>query len=182
MPETAQLRLALITLLALLTGASGAFADEETYLMPAAFVAGAFAGSPPDPQVVWLVGDLGEQAADILGHAPNNLRERYWLRNGRSVWILEEVGKEHPFTVGWVIEDQKVIDTKVLVYRETRGWEVRYPFFTRQFEGAGLTAEKQLDSRIDGISGATLSVRAMRRMAELALLLNGQISRKHAAN
>ena len=161
--------------------ASGASVSEETYLSPEAFVAGAFDSAPPNPQVIWLIENLADEATQILGHVPNNLRERYWLKNGRSVWILNEVGKERPFTVGWVIEDQQIIGTQVLIYRETRGWEVRYPFFTQQFKGAGLNSAQKLDQRIDGISGATLSVRAMRRMAELALLLDRHATQKHAA-
>ena len=64
------------------------------------------------------------------------------------------------------------LDHKVLVFRESRGWEVRHPFFTDQFRDAGLTGELALDRNIDGISGATLSVRALSRLARLALYLH----------
>lgn len=159
----------------------GATAAEQQYLSVEAFVNNAFDGQPPNPKSLWVIAELGAQASAILGHPPNNLRERYWRQNNRSVWILEEVGKERLFTVGWVVEGGKIRETKVLTYRETRGWEVRYPFFTQQFEGAELTPKQELNRNIDGISGATLSVRAMRRMAELALLLDRHISREYAA-
>lgn len=174
-------RITALILLLTATLASAGTAQEQTYLQPEAFVSGAFDANTPDPQLLWVVGEIGEQAEKILGHAPNKLRERYWQRGGRSVWILEEIGKERLFTVGWVIEDGEITDAKVLIYRETRGWEVRFPFFTRQFTGASLTEEQQLNQHIDGISGATLSVRAMRRMAELALLLDSHVQQKHAA-
>lgn len=148
---------------------------EQEYYAADTFVNDAFDHATPPANSLWLTGKLGEQAATILGHPPRNLRERYWQRGNRSVWILEEVGKEQPFTVGWVVEDEAITDTKVLVYRETRGWEVRYPAFTRQFNGASLEAGMELDTHIDGISGATLSVRAMQRMGRLALLLHRHV-------
>lgn len=167
-------RLLLFTL-GLLVGPA-ALAGTEVYESPDAFVAAAFEGDPPQPQTIWLVGELGQSAREILGHPPSRLRERYWQRGDRSVWILEEVGKERPITVGWILGAGEVVATEVLVYRESRGWEVRYPSFTRQFDGAALTPDLDLNRGIDGISGATLSVRAMRNMARLALLLQRQVS------
>ena len=155
--------------------------STQTFQTSEEFVSEAFSGQAPEPNTVWLVGALGESAKQILGHPPANLRERYWRRHDRSVWILEEIGKERPITVGWIVEDDRIIATRVLIYRESRGWEVRYPFFTRQFDGAQLADDDQLSRKIDGISGATLSVDAMRRMAELALLLDRHISQQRAA-
>ena len=63
----------------------------------------------------------------------------------------------------------------MLVYRESRGDEVRYPRFTGQFTGAGLNSRQELDRGIDVISGATLSVNALTRLARLALYLDGQV-------
>ena len=58
---------------------------------------------------------------------------------------------------------------RVLVYRESRGGEVRYPSFLKQLVGVALVGEQQLSARVDNIAGATLSVNAMSRMARLAL-------------
>lgn len=99
---------------------------------------------------------------------------RYWGEKHRTAWILEEIGKERPITVGLVIDNGRLETVKVLVFRESRGWEVRYPFFTDQFNGARLTNEHGLDRSIDGISGATLSVRALKKLARLALFLHNQ--------
>ena len=52
------------------------------------------------------------------------------------------------------------------------GWEVRYPFFTDQFNGLQLDEKKQLNKKVDGISGATLSVNALTRLSRLALHLH----------
>ena len=68
---------------------------------------------------------------------------------------------------------------RILEFRESRGWEVRYPFFTEQFAGVNLTPEYQLGKRIDGVTGATLSVRAVKKIAALALYLHSQVLENH---
>jgi hypothetical protein len=55
---------------------------------------------------------------------------------------------------------------------------VRYPFFTDQFDGATLTAKSRLDRNIDGITGATLSVGAVTRIARVALIFDGFIRKQ----
>lgn len=151
-------------------------AGEKTYLDPSAFVASAFEHGVPDQQVLWIKGELRERLGDVLGHAPGFMRVRYWRKNGRSVFILDEIGKEMPITTGFIIQDGALDRVKVLIFRESRGWEVKYPFFSDQFAGASLNRDKGgLDRPIDGISGATLSVRAVRRMAESALVLEKYI-------
>jgi major membrane immunogen (membrane-anchored lipoprotein) len=57
------------------------------------------------------------------------------------------------------------------VYRESRGGEVARSFFTQLFEGIGLKGQSELSSHIDGISGATLSVNSMKKMARQALIM-----------
>lgn len=107
------------------------------------------------------------------------LRQRYWQEGEKTVWILEEIGKEEPITAGFVIDQSKVSQVSVLTYRESRGWEVRYPSFLKQFVNAVLNEDLQLSQSIDGISGATLSVSAMKKMARLALYLD-TLSKKSA--
>jgi len=158
--------------LALLTLALGAVAAGlvrgEVYQEPDAFVAEVF-GSRPAPKVLWLTKDIQTQAAAILGHPPAQLRQRYWSDSHRNVWILEEIGKEELITAGFVVVDGRIDHVRVLVYRESRGQEVRYPSFLKQFKEAKLAQGDRLDREIDGITGATLSVGAMERMARLAL-------------
>ena len=140
-----------------------------TYMSPDAFLAGAFEGKVPEPSLLWMTRDIKPEVSKILGHPYGMLRVRYWREGNRSAWILEEIGKEEPITSGFVIDDGRLSEVKVLIFRESRGWEVRYPFFTDQFRQAGLGAENALDADIDGISGATLSVSAVTRLARLAL-------------
>ena len=147
-------------------------AREEVIEPPASFLAAAFGGRPPAPKLLWLTKPLQERIAAVLGHPLAVLRLRYWDDGRRSAWILEEIGKSEPITAGFVIEDGRLQRVSVLVYRESRGYEIRYPQFRAQFEGAGLDPQGRLDRRIDGISGATLSVDAMIRMARTALVLD----------
>lgn len=147
--------------------------DQE----PSVFVSESFGGHPPKPQVLWLDPTLRDAARAILGHEPAMLRLRYWLADGRSAWVLEEIGKEEPITVGVVIDQGRIERLKVLVYRESRGFEVRHPAFTNQFRGARLQSDGRLDHPIDGITGATLSVSAVSRLARLALYLHARVER-----
>jgi hypothetical protein len=155
--------------LAFLTLALGAaFVRAEVYQEPDAFVAEVF-GRKPAPEVLWLTKPIQAEASAILGHPPAQLRQRYWSDGRKSVWILEEIGKEEPITAGFVVADGRIEHVRVLVYRESRGGEVRQPLFLKQFGDARLAPGNRLDRDIDGIVGATLSVGAMERMARLAL-------------
>lgn len=149
------------------------------YQEPDDFIKQIFNDKPPKADVLWLDKDLKKQVEEILDHQYTGLRIRYWQQSDeshhKSVWILEEIGKEKLITAGIVINNQQIEQVKVLVFRESRGWEVRHDFFTQQFEQAKLKENHQLDKTIDNISGATLSVRAVRKLAQIALLLDQQI-------
>jgi len=155
---------------------------EETYQTSEAFLSEVFDGAVPPPSMLWLTGDLRDRTRAILGHTPATLRTRYWRKDQRTAWILEEIGKEHPITVGLVVQDDHLEIIKVLVYRESRGWEVRHDFFTRQFNQARLREGAQLDRHIDGIAGATLSVNAMRKLARLALSYHRHVTTAAASH
>lgn len=150
-------------------------AVASEYIKPAEFLNDAFTGVVPEPELVWLTGERGDKAAEILEHKPRSLRLRYWRDGSKTAWILEEIGREKPITAGFVIENGQLVSTRVLAFRESRGWEIRHEFFTEQFDGLHLTEELQLSNHIDNITGATLSVSAMRRMAEFALYLDGVV-------
>ena len=134
-----------------------------------------FAGNPPKPQSFWINKQLKPKVAEILQHSPGFLRTRYWKDEHKSVWILNEVGKTKPITVAIVIENKKITVLKVLAFRESRGWEVKHTFFTDQFKQVSLNEDLTLDTSIDGISGATLSVRALVKLAKLALFFDQQL-------
>jgi hypothetical protein len=155
-----------MTLYCAVSAASGVYQEPEDFLSEV------FSGEVPEPAVIWLTGERKDFAKQLLGHSYASMRVRYWRHGQRSAWILEEIGKEQPITVGLVVQQGQLERIKVLVFRESRGWEVRHPFFTDQFKNAGLDGDGNLDRNIDGISGATLSVRALKKLATLALYLD----------
>lgn len=144
------------------------------YEQPDVFVRNAFSGKPPAAKMLWLNAAMQKQVVGILGHPYSALRVRYWGAPGRTVWVLDEIGKDEPITVGAIVNRDKLEMVKVLVFRESRGDEVRHPFFTDQFTGARLSDGRALSKPIDGISGATLSVRALNKLARLALYFHSQ--------
>ncbi len=150
------------------------FINAEIYQSNEDFINEVFAQQAPKPGVIWLKKERKKTVADILQHRPGFLRTRYWADAQQSVWILEETGKTKPITVGVVIENQQIKFVRVLAFRESRGWEVKHSFFTDQFKQLSLTDDGMLSTPIDGISGATLSVNALKKIARIALYLNQQ--------
>ncbi len=161
----------IVFIIVLLTSFTSVYA-RGVYQEPADFVSQAFSGTPPQPKVIWIKDALRQQVEEILDHRYESQRIRYWQENKRSLWILDEVGKTKPITVGIILNQGHIELIKVLEFRESRGWEVRHAFFTNQFIDARLDEKNTLDKTIDGISGATLSVRALTKLARIALLLD----------
>jgi hypothetical protein len=147
----------------------------EEYQSTEDFLHQIFSGTPPKPKVLWLKKDIREKISHILQHKLGFLRTRYWQTAEQSVWIINEVGKTKPITVAVIIKDNKIDLLKVLAFRESRGWEVKHDFFTDQFKQNTLTDKLSLAKPIDGISGATLSVRALTKIAQMALFFNSII-------
>jgi hypothetical protein len=155
------------------------FAYANQYLSVQDFLANNFS-TEPAVEKFWLNKTHQAKAQKILGHRVNTMRLRYWVKDNKSAWIIDEIGKEKPITTGIVISEQggeaKIESVEILAFRESRGWEVRYPFFTEQFFGAMLTDNDSLDRRIDGITGATMSVRSVTKSSEWALYLHSQLN------
>ena len=156
---------------------TNALAGEDVYQSPESFIAESFDGATPAPQILAVDAVTKEKIAKIMGSHYKLSNTTYWQQDGRTAWVLEEIGKFEPITSGFVVgENGKLERVKVLIYRESHGWEVKRKFFTRQFKGAGLKREKKLDKRIDGIAGATLSVNALKRMGALAVMLHETVN------
>ena len=148
-------------------------AQRGIFLTQDDFLKQAFAQVPVS-KTYWLTAEDRPIAEAIVGHSLP-LRIRYFNQGERTAWMLEEIGKELPITLGIVIEQQKIQMLRVMEYREIRGGEVRYEFFVQQFNGTQLSDPNyKLNKNIDGISGATLSVRALTKTARLALFLAQQ--------
>ena len=156
-----------------------ALGSETVYETSDSFLASAFPEAVPAARVLWLQKNLRAEVTKILDQRPG-MRIRYWQDGGRTAWLLDDIGKDKPITAGFVVHNGAIEQVQVLVFRESRGWEVKYPFFTRQFHKARLNDGGELTRNVDGITGATLSVRAMTRMARVALLLDGHVQQLNA--
>ena len=93
----------------------------------------------------------------------------------RIIEDTKEIGKVEYITFGISIKDGEVSTANVLEFKESRGWEIRYPAFTSQYIGARLIKSDKLTKNIDGISGATLSLWAMNKIVKIALMLDEKI-------
>jgi hypothetical protein len=156
---------ALLLLMSLLSLSTSA----EIYLTSQQFVDNTFGVNVAEADTFWITKDIATQSEKILGHSPKQLRIKFWKNGLKRLWILDEIGKEEPITAGVLVESGSLVQVTILAYRESRGGEVRHPGFLKQYQGANLQPDYQLNKNIDGISGATLSVRAIGRMAKLAL-------------
>lgn len=148
--------------------ATPAFAADPV----AAFVDRAFAQEPA-AQTLWLTADLKKQAREAAGFSPDGARARYWRDGNRTAWVLDRIGKQAPITFGVIVDNDAIVAIDVITYRESHGGEIRSPRFLAQFTGSRAVAGG-IDRSIDNISGATLSVRAARDVARLALFLHRQ--------
>jgi len=166
------MRLYIITVLVIITFSTQA---KGIYQRPDAFLQETFKQNVPKPQFIWFTGEVGKTVKSILNHKPSSLRTRYWQHDMRSVWILEEIGKEKPITVGIIVKQNKIVRIKVLIFRESRGWEIKRNDFTQQFKNIMLNKQRELSEHIDSISGATLSVNAVTKLSRVALYLDSQI-------
>ncbi|MDD3608683.1 MAG: FMN-binding protein [Halothiobacillaceae bacterium] len=151
-------------------------ASADVYQTPEDFLREEQA-NPASAESLWLNGEIKKPVEQILGHPYNALRVKYWRSQGKTLWILEDIGKDEYITFGFVIANQSIELARVLEFRESRGWEIKFPSFTRQFTGAKLDPGLGLDREVDGITGATLSVNAFDRMARLALLLDKNVEK-----
>jgi hypothetical protein len=162
-----------IALLVLLSSVFSASARGR-YQEPAEFINTSFGGQTPIVSKLWVTKETKAEIEKIMDRKWTSLRIRYWQRDSKLAFVLDEISKERPITAGIIVTDGKIDRVKVLIYRESRGWEVRHAFFTDQFKGAAQDPRGQLDREIDGISGATLSVRALTRLSRLSLYLQQQ--------
>ncbi len=86
---------------------------------------------------------IGRKGADVIGYA----------------LITEEKGKFQPITfIVGVSPKFEVIDTSVMIYRESHGDAVKGRRFLNQFKGMGTDDAVKRNDDITNISGATISV------------------------
>ncbi len=164
----------LLFMIALLTpalaAAQGTDGPESTqvYLTPAQALKQAF----PDADTVRtethiLTPDLIGRVERRLGWRleESEVRVHLGYRGGRLLGyavITEQVGLYKPITfLVKVTPDGRVDDTWIMTYRESRGGEVRRKRFLSQYQGKSAKDPIRLNRDVIGITGATLSVRAV---------------------
>lgn len=135
----------------------------------------------PSNETLWLNEDIRSELSAVLERNYRGLRIRYWRLADRTVWIMNELGKERPITSAVAVENDKIIAVSILEYRESRGGEVQLPSFRKQFINAGLDKKGKLNQRIDGITGATLSVRSLNRSVIAALKLHRLVTTQNSS-
>src|SRR5438309_10950482 len=86
--------------------------------------------------------------------------------------IQETIGKHRPITYIIGITPQgKVFDVEIMVYRESKGSEVRRKRFNAQYEGKTAQDPISINKDIINITGATMSVRSVSAGVKRALVL-----------
>jgi Na+-translocating ferredoxin:NAD+ oxidoreductase RnfG subunit len=86
--------------------------------------------------------------------------------------IQETIGKHRPITymVG-ITPEGKVFTVEILVYRESKGSEVRRKRFNAQYEGKTALDPIRINKDIINLTGATMSVRSVSAGVKRALVL-----------
>ena len=131
-----------------------------------------FGGDAPKVIKMWLTDSaLQIDLKKILAREDLPMRQRYYQQGQKRLWILDEIGKDSMITLGILTENNAIVEEKVLIYRETRGGEVQQQAYLKQYNNLTLKDNLELSKNIDGITGATLSCRALTKMARYALRL-----------
>jgi Na+-translocating ferredoxin:NAD+ oxidoreductase RnfG subunit len=86
--------------------------------------------------------------------------------------IQETIGKHRPITyIVGITPEGKVFDVEIMVYRESKGSEVRRKRFNAQYEGKTLQDPIRINKDIINVTGATMSVRSISAGVKRALVL-----------
>jgi Na+-translocating ferredoxin:NAD+ oxidoreductase RnfG subunit len=86
--------------------------------------------------------------------------------------IQETIGKHRPITyIVGVNPEGVVFDVEILVYRESKGSEVRRKRFNAQYEGKTVQDPIRINKDIINVTGATMSVRSVSAGVKRALVL-----------
>ena len=108
---------------------------------------------------------VGDSVAVYIAHDSTGAPVGYAI-------IGEEIGKYRPLTFLVATNLQlQVTSVAILVYRESRGGEVRRRRFLRQYRGKDGEDPIRINRDIINITGATLSVRALNTGVRKSLLL-----------
>jgi H+/Na+-translocating ferredoxin:NAD+ oxidoreductase subunit G len=86
--------------------------------------------------------------------------------------VQNTIGKHKPMTYMVGIDNKgQVSDVELLIFRESRGSEIRQKRFNAQYEGKTVSDPVRINKDIINISGATMSVRSMSAGIKRVLVL-----------
>jgi len=147
--------------------------DLQVYLTKKQALDMAFPGADViDKERKWLTDDQKKAIEKISFVEISENRFNFYVgkKDGKPMGYMlidHIIGKSFPITFMTVLNvDGTVRDVEILVYREPRGWEVRFPSFMSQF--FGMNAESDF-REINSLTGATLSVNAITRGVKKAV-------------
>ena len=96
--------------------------------------------------------------------------------------VDDEKGQHMPITFGFLLDlDGKLKDVQVMTYREPFGDGIRDRRFLGQLVGKGVNDALKPGVDVDGVTGATISVRSTTVAAKRALVLCNIARRKLAS-
>ena len=111
---------------------------QEVFLSKEDFLKMAFEEDVPRRKGLRFKNEVKETAQKIMGSNYKKIRMKYWRQDQKTAWILERIGKVELITAGFIVENCRISSIHVLIYRETHGWEVKYPSFRDQFIGINM--------------------------------------------
>ncbi|HET6279593.1 MAG TPA: FMN-binding protein [Polyangia bacterium] len=106
---------------------------------------------------------LKARLAQRLGYRPAKDRYTVFVATSKGkidgyAVIDDEMGQHLPITFATRLSSRAVVERlEIMIYRETRGDEVRDARFRRQFEGKTAQDALRLNHDVDAVSGATIS-------------------------
>ena len=150
--------------------ASDDILDQKKYLKSALGVS-----DLPMHKYLIIKDDVEDGIYEILKDSYHSPVIKYWKVGNKVAFILEAIGKHEFITTGYLVENNKISDAKVITYRENYGYEVKYDYFINQIKGNSLKTTNKLSKNLANISGATMSVNSMRKLSKLSLFLYTKI-------
>ena len=164
--------------LALLLSAGGPARADQVYFTPRDLLADFFRSSEAVTFKKIPLADADRQRLQRrLGYAPARPSYTFYVASsgGRVdgyAFLDEEKGEHLPITFAVKLSpDGKVVRQEIVVYRESRGDEVRDDRFRAQFIGKSARDAIDTNQDIVAVSGATISSRAMAVGVKRAVVL-----------
>lgn len=128
-------------------------------------------------EIIKLTPDKKSQIEERIGWKfPEESFEIYIGETGAHIdgyaLVQNTIGKHKPMTYMVGVDNKgRVSDIELLVFRESRGSEIRQKRFNTQYEGKTVLDPVRINKDIINISGATMSVRSMSAGIKRVLVL-----------